>query len=592
MSGMTSIYVGVSGLQSSQTALNTTAHNLANAYTDGYTRQLSIKGDRTYINQGYTAIGTKQVGLGVSTIATSRVRSILLDKAYRTENSRTHFYDAQYDALNEISGILGELNGQSFDKTLENLQNAIMEMSKTPNSETSQAELVMYAEQFIGRANAIHQEMVEYQNNLNKKIIGMVDTVNSYGEQIADLNKQIAGVEASDVEKANDLRDQRDLILDKLSAYVNITYTEKENHYVNVNIEGVPFVTDTGVYKMKTEMLDGDKDSAFVTCVWPQIDGQEVFDFSKGIDISDTSNMGSLKGYLFARGDFSADYTDVPNVKDYDLTTPEGKQKYDDDVRIYNENVQSCALVKAEALFDNLVHGIITTINDIFAPNIKGMPDGVTSFTDADGNVYPDGELYNEDDIEYLDVTTSVGKDGKLPPEELFSRDNTERYIEVTGDDGNTYYILNKKNGMGYESLYKCGNVSVNSKIIDDYSKLPFTTQGEGDEDFAKATKLANKWSEEFSNLDPNNTTKLNFNSYYDQFVFDIGSDGQMYYNLAVNESDATSALDDKRQQVTGVSTDEELTYMIKYQQAYNASSRYVTVISEMLEHIINRLGA
>ena len=128
--------------------------------------------------------------------------------------------------------------------------------------------------------------------------------------------------------------------------------------------------------------------------------------------------------------------------------------------------------------------------------------------------------------------------------------------------------------------------------IIDDYSKLPFTTQGEGDEDFAKATKLANKWSEEFSNLDPNNTTKLNFNSYYDQFVFDIGSDGQMYYNLAVNESDATSALDDKRQQVTGVSTDEELTYMIKYQQAYNASSRYVTVISEMLEHIINRLGA
>ena len=98
--------------------------------------------------------------------------------------------------------------------------------------------------------------------------------------------------------------------------------------------------------------------------------------------------------------------------------------------------------------------------------------------------------------------------------------------------------------------------------------------------------------SEEFSNLDPNNTTKLNFNSYYDQFVFDIGSDGQMYYNLAVNESDATSALDDKRQQVTGVSTDEELTYMIKYQQAYNASSRYVTVISEMLEHIINRLGA
>lgn len=592
MSGMTSIYVGVSGLQASQTALNTTAHNLSNVYTKGYTRQVSINGDRIYINQGATASGYKQVGLGVDVIATSRVRDILLDKAYRTENSRANFYDAQYDAVTEVYGILGELNDEPFNNTLLNMENAMKEMAKTPNSETSQAELVMYAHQFIDRANAVHEELIEYQNNLDKKIKDIVKRVNELGEQLAYYNEKIAGVEATGVEKANDFRDQRDLILDELSTYVSITYKEYENRYVNVNVEGVPFVTDTGVYKISLEQLDGEKDSSFVSCVWSQLDGQEVFDFSSGIDTSDPSQMGSLKGYLFARGDFTADYTDVPNLKDYDLTTPEGNEQYNKDVQYYMENVGSCTLVRAQALFDNLINGIVTMINDVFSPTIKGMPDGVTSFTDADGNTYPDGEFYLDDNIEYLDMTTSTGADGKMPPEELFVRDNTERYIEVTGDDGNKYYILNRKNGMGFESLYKCGNLSINQKIVDDYSKLPFTTQPEKEEDFAKSAELVERWGAKFANLNPGNLTELTFNAYYQQFVFELGDDGELYYNLAVNEADAADTIDEQRKQVTGVSSDEELSNMIKFQHAYNASSRYITVISEMLEHIIERLGA
>ncbi|MDE6231772.1 MAG: hypothetical protein K2M60_00285, partial [Lachnospiraceae bacterium] len=420
----------------------------------------------------------------------------------------------------------------------------------------------------------------------------IVKIVNYLGEQLAYYNEKIAGVEATGIEKANDFRDQRDLILDELSTYVSITYKEHENRYVNVNVEGVPFVTDTGVYKIGLEQLDGEKDSSFVSCVWPQLDGQEVFDFSRGIDTSDPSQMGSLKGYLFARGDFTADYTDVPNLKDYDLTTPEGNEQYNKDVQYYMENVSSCTLVRAQALFDNLINGIVTMINDVFSPTIKGMPDGVTSFTDADGNTYPDDEFYMEGNIEYLDMTTSTGADGKMPPEELFVRDNTERYIEVTGDDGNTYYILNRKNGMGFESLYKCGNLSINQRIVDDYSKLPFTTQPEKEEDFAKSAELVERWGEKFTNLNPDSLTELTFNAYYQQFVFELGNDGELYYNLAINEADAADTIDEQRKQITGVSSDEELTNMIKFQHAYNASSRYITVISEMLEHIIERLGA
>ncbi len=591
MSGMTSIYVGVSGLQSSQTGLNTTAHNISNMYTEGYTRQLSIKGDKVYITQGQTATSLNQVGLGVETISTSRYRSRLLDKAFRTENSRTEFYDAQYDAATEISTILGEINGESFDDTLSRLENAIQEVAKTPNDEAAQAELVMYAEQFIERAGQVYDGFYEYQCNLNQKILGMVDTVNSIGAEINKLNQLISGTESPGIENANDLRDTRDLLLDKLSGYVGITYVENENNYVTVNIEGVPFVTEAGVYEMATEMRDTEKESSFVTCYWPHVGGQEVFHLSDPIDTTEGTDKGSLKGYLYARGDFTAKYTDIPQIKDYNLTTAAGKAQYDADVKTYMENVDSCSVVKAEAMFDSLIHGIVTRINDVLCPNISGMPAGVTSFTDADGNTYPDGTVYTAANIEYLDANTSTGADGKLPPQELFSRKDADRYIEVTGDDGNTYYIVRKNNKMGYESLYTCRNLEINKKVLDDYSKLPFTAQGTRDEDFAKATNLANAWSGKFANLTPGSLTELNFNSYYDQFVYDIGNDGELYYNLTTNEASATKTIDEQRTQITGVSGDEELTNYMKFQQAYNASSRYINVVSEMLEHIITSLG-
>ena len=221
----------------------------------------------------------------------------------------------------------------------------------------------------------------------------------------------------------------------------------------------------------------------------------------------------------------------------------------------------------------------------------KGMPTGVTTFTDANGKTYPDGVTYTADNIEVLDMTTSTGADGEMPPQELFSRIGVERYIEVTGNDGNTYYIFNKLDDRGYESLYKCGNLEINPKILESYAKIPFTTK-EGEEDYRKANKLLEAWNGKFCNLDPDSLAQLKFTDYYDQYIYELGNDGEFFKNLAASETDATNTLDAQRTEIHGVNSDEELTNMIKFQNAYNASSRYITVVSDMLEHIINRLGA
>ncbi|MDE7431680.1 MAG: flagellar hook-associated protein FlgK [Lachnospiraceae bacterium] len=583
MAGMTSIYVGVSGLHSAQTALNTTTHNLANVYTKGYTRQLSINADRIYNTVGQGATSAMQVGLGVATSVTSRVRDILLDSRYRTEVGRQGFYEAQYDATLEIQTILGETEGVRFQDSIEKLWSAFGEMAKTPDSIVSRSELVMYADTFITRAQSVYKELAECQKNLNTKVQNTVDRINELGDKINELNLKIGGIEAT-VENANDMRDQRDLYLDELAKYINISYEETPGHYVLVKAEGIPFVSEGGVFHMATAQLDAEKNSTYLSCIWPHVDNQEVFSLEQEISTANKNDIGQLKGYLLARGDFVADYTNIPETSDYDVSTPDGLAAYMAAVREYNKKVDCCSIAKTQALFDKLINRIVTTINDVFSPTTTEVPAGVTSYTDADGNVYDAAT------VKILDMTTSTGDDGVMPPEELFSRKNTQRFIEVTGDDGNTYYMYNDKNTLGKESLYTLSNIELNQTIREDYSKLPFKTV-EKDNDLKKGEVLMNEWGIKQMNLDPSNMSKLTFKEFYAQLVYTIGNIGELYGSVAANQADAAAEVDDARTVITGVSSEEELANMIKFQSAYNASSRYVTVVADMLEYLIEKLG-
>ncbi|MDF2513649.1 MAG: hypothetical protein K0S04_3515, partial [Herbinix sp.] len=105
MSSMSSLYVGVSGLNVSQAALNVTSHNLANVDTTGYVRQQVVQTDFRYVNLGESYFSTMQQGLGANFAEVKQVRDIFLDKAYRQELGRQAFYDAQYDGVSEVESL-------------------------------------------------------------------------------------------------------------------------------------------------------------------------------------------------------------------------------------------------------------------------------------------------------------------------------------------------------------------------------------------------------------------------------------------------------------------------------------------------------
>ena len=113
----------------------------------------------------------------------------------------------------------------------------------------------------------------------------------------------------------------------------------------------------------------------------------------------------------------------------------------------------------------------------------------------------------------------------------------------------------------------------------------------DGSEDKATANALKAAFTEEAYTLNPNVQKKTTFVDYYTDLVSQVANSGYVFRSIYENQVTTVEATQSAREQVIGVSTDEELSNMIKFQNAYNASSRYINVISEMLEHIISTLG-
>ena len=636
MSLLTSMWVGVSGLQAQQNAIHTTSHNLTNIYTEGYVRQQVGMADGSYQNIGTTKVNTNQLGLGVVSAETRHIRDLLLDKAYRTENGRQGFYAARYEATEEVEAILGETEGVQFQESINDLWSAMNEVAKTPDSQEARAALVMNAESFISRANQIYEELADYQQKLNEKVVDTVERINTLADTIYELSKKISEVEAAGVETASDYRDKRDLALDELGSLVKITYTENQYGYISVRAEGQEFISEAGVWHMELAYLDSDQGSDYLSPVWPQLEGAEVFNLKEAITSEANNDIGALKGYLLARGGYVADYTDIP-VKPVREDYPEGDEGtalfradlenyYNVEAVAYNKVVSETVVMKTQAMLDQLINRVVTLINDTLSPTTTlDTGSGLTVTVPQGTNIYNVDDPLKEALLQAVEsgaatvdsfgvlkntagvtVTVAAGSEltilnmeetsygvdeNQTPGTELFVRsDQQSRYTKVTGTDGAVYYIYNKNDDFGEESLYKLGNLEINQLILDDYSYLPFTT-AEEDVDVKMGEKLLKAWDDATGCIDPNNTTDKDINDYYSAMVGIIGNDGYMYNTISETQSSLLTSISEKRESKQGVTSEEELTNLIKFQNAYNASSRYITTVADMIDTLINRVG-
>ena len=559
---MGSLYIGNSGLQTSQNALNTTAHNMTNADTAGYVRQQVQLGTKVYntIKVDYKSVSNQQVGLGVTYSKVKQVRDYFLDQTYRRESGRSAFYEVASGALEEIENLLDELNGESFQESLEGVWTAVQELSKDPSSAVTQGLLVQKSSQFIERAKAVYTGMCDYQDNLNQQIKGKVETINKYANRIKELNDEILKIECAGFERANDLHDERNRMLDEMAVLGKISYSEDLNGQVSVQFEGVDLVKKEVVYEIG---LQQDENTGFYTPFWIQnaeytinefgqkeydIEGAEVFELNTVISSDLNTDIGSLKSMLLARGDHRADYTDIKE-ENYDYT------------------VSQSVIMNIQGEFDQLIHNVVTAINGV-------LIDAANAAREAES-----GYLQNEDGSPII-LFEKIGQD-------CFKKVDTDRdkiadtWVETEADE--------RKNGYK-GSLYSITNITINKDLVQVPTKLGFI-KDDGSVDYETLEKMKAKFTEESNTLNPKVKKKTSFVDYYGDLVAQVANSGSVYKSIMANQQATVNATFTAREQVIGVSSDDELTYMVKFQNAYNASSRYINVISEMLAHIINTLG-
>ena len=742
---MTSMWTGVSGLRVSQTSMNTTAHNISNIDTKGYVRQQMLLTNGAINNIGTTHISTLQVGLGSDVQSIRQVRDVFLDKSYRLEFGRQEFYQVQADAATEIETILGEFGDTTFATSLADLWSAITDVAEEPDSIVKRSLLASTASSFISYAEALDDQLNEYQKKINEKIATQVNRINAIGDEIHQLNIEIIYQESSG-QNANDYRDRRNMLLDELAGYANITYQEDIDGRVLVNVEGTQFVTLDRVFHMETEeiteeekqkvadainkLVSGDPDdntyndyllkeiqtavadtnntkpedvmadirdskawkelskygslgitaatnaagetestgtfndiqlvktadgiaansevleynpqsTGFHNVIWSHTGG-DVFRLTGDYASFNNTDVGSLKSILVARGNYNADYLDIPQKADYlaevkkedyvdangvldeaeyNKAYEEALARYDEAVKKYNKELGACLLTSTQAQIDLLVHEVVTTVNDILCPNIDITADAVANILKLEENkevaaadvdvqnttINIGGTTYtlkeaNEAGFQMLDIEhASIGMDeNQTIGEALFERKNMERYTEaeitIVQTDGTTttktVKVYNKEYETNVHSMFTIGHIEVNQDMVDDVSKMPLSynkySSLYGGYDYDICQKILDVWGTDSIQLAPNILTPYNFSDYYDAVSGNVGTVSGLYSSELKMLEETVNGVGNSRESILGVSSEEELTNLIMYQHAYNASSRYINAINELLMNVIN----
>ncbi|MFF2018090.1 flagellar hook-associated protein FlgK [Paenibacillus sp. NPDC058177] len=509
------------------TALNTTGHNIANANTPGYTRQRvnmnASKPIEAYGLSNSTVPG--QLGTGVEFSSIDRIREQFLDDQFREENSANGSWSIQSDTLDKLEAIVNEPSNTGIRTVLDNFWKSWSDLSKNPEDPTARKIVVQTAQALTDAMNYMSTQLNNLDRDLNTNIEVKGKEIQSYLSTIADLNQSIAKIESMG-DKANDLRDQRDLLTDKLSKIVNISVVETETGY-NISLGGQPLV--------QGEAVQATVDSAFLNNAYSSGDMKtgEVY----GMIMSSRTYVADYKRQL----DVMANTLATGNV---DVTLPAGS---------------------------NLPEGTVLT-NDARITLADGT---VTNL--GKGQAMPKGATLNED------VKTTVKGLNGLHQLGYGMDGNAGRPFFTTSDDGGEI---------------TAGNIKLNSTIAANVSlfatSLRTTMGADGNTQVIKGNNtLALLMSNLKDNVmtTPDGTKTGTIGSYLSSMVGQLGIQSQEAKRQTENSDHLVQQVDARRQSVSGVSLDEEMSNMLVFQHAYSAAARFMTTYDELLDKLINATG-
>lgn len=626
---MASTFMGLnisySGLVASNAALNTTANNIANVETVGYSRQIVNQSASTAM-RAFASHGC--IGAGVDTLGAERVRDIYYDEKYWNNNSKLGEFDKKQYYCAIIENYLRDDRGTNEVKgftTIFNEYHSAMDSLSNHTGETN------YALEFIGKAgnlceyfNILYNNFQKMQTDVNDEIKIKTDEINGVAQQIALLNKQINMVEANGNTVANDLRDKRDLLIDQLSAVVDVKCEERPikdlggddtniNEYI-VSIAGGQTLVNGYEYRQ-------------LECVpretWQKANQNDVdglydvrwTDTEEDVGLSANNVRGELKGLYEMRDGNNAEafHGKVSNVDKQNKTVTVATTDS------YLKDISKSTLP--------LTNGQIMLSGDLY------YYDSFTFETDELGNTYYTFQLSEDKSRNPVmpsgDITGKTAKIGEqvayqgipyyLEQMNEWVRDYAYHFNEIYGVENATDFNGNNHEGdifftgnndvaggqynlkgvslyaTSYDSsqnngyyMLTAGNFNVEKSIQDDASTLAtHTGEGEG----VSKYDIINNLKDLSTNKDKMVFRGCDAQSFLICLMGDSGLNAQSANSFQEIYSSIEESIANSRFSVSGVDSDEEAENMIKFQNAYNLASKMISVLSECYDRLITQTG-
>lgn len=628
MSGLFSAFNTVKrALGAEQYALNTTAHNIANANTDGYSRQrvdmvASTPEGETSMN---SSSGPGQIGTGVEIAEVERFRDKFLDSQIRNETSTSENYKAREQFLSQVESVFQEPSDVSLNKALGNMFNAWQKLSENPIDSTLKTGAVQSSLTATGDINHIYQQLDGLESNCDELIEDQIYSFGGIVGQIEELNKQIRNVEISG-NNPNDLLDKQDLLLDDLSKFVNIDVSRNEFGEASISSQDTVIVgkgqkTLSYVKSIGTADADGDYTITYYN-------GGDINDLKAYTVKSGDPNYNSLRDARIVWTDSTAGTMQAADLQDGSI---EGYESVRTEIDSYKDQLDALSRAIAVSVNTVLNNGGSVASNGYlpFFTNASGADDGTI---DA-GNITVNPLLVSNPAqlLQSGDGDTAIAA-ARLVSTNLFINeflDSSASKIsgdlkDYSGTEGDTLtinahgnsYTIDISDGETLDDIVqeindydtgKSDSQKLFVKAAVENNRLVIESVREGNTlsldgslsnlkfypkdsiDARNDNSIVNNYAAESKEIadEPGGSTIL---GYYGSVISKLGSSEQQAKNIVSSQGDLLGQLSLRKQSVSGVSTNEELTNMIQYQRTYEAAAKMVNVIDELLDTVVNGL--
>lgn len=542
--------IGKSALNAAQVGIATVGHNIANASTEGYNRQIVVQATAQAQNFGYG-----YVGQGTNVIGVQRIYNETLAKQQINATSTANASGAYYSNISQINSLLSDSTA-GLNPVMTSFFSAASAAAANPSDTATRQTLISSAQSLVSRFNAVNNQLDQMRQSINTQITASVDSINSYSAQIASLNDTITKAVNATGNPPNDLMDQRDQLVLKLSEQIKTTVVKQDDGSYNVFAgSGMPLVVGTQQYELYTRASDTDATRLEVAYGNPA---------SPKILSTDTVSGGTLGGVL----QFRSETLDAVQNQVGQLATTLASQVNTQLKQGYDLNG-----VAGTNLFNV---GNPTVVSSSYNTD----PTKTASASIVDANLLTSSDYtikYNAGQYTITRLNDKQvmwqGAAAALP----VTVDGIEMNVNTaTPVDGDAYLVK--------PTQYAAGQLSLAFTNVDKLALAGSATTGPSDnENGLKLAALQTGANVRVAGSSTNRTYAQAFS----QMVSAVGTKTNELSITSKADATALEGATSAMQSESGVNLDEEATDLLRYQQAYQAAGKMMQIASQLFEVLL-----